>query len=387
MLQRLDKIQAPVRQAFYITLIVLLTLLGAYLVYRLSQILIVLFAAIILASAIRPVVDRLERLGLRRGAAILLIYVVIIAIIGGLLVIAVPPMANFLVQMSQEGLMMGEVRMFAARLAFFGWDQFNLPVVVLTLPTQLQTLIGEASNTAQQQVRRQMWPFARTTLVVVSQILLGLVMGYYWLVAREQTLALLLKMSPSKHRKEIKRMWDDIETALGAYVRGQTLLIATVGGFSFVALFLLGVPYPLPLAVVAALMEVIPFVGPLLGAIPAVLLAFTVSPITALLVIGLYTVFQQVESNVLVPKVMEKSVGLNPLLVILALIAGGVLNGAVGALLAIPVAGALQVIARHLWITPTLMKNGAVDDATDSTTVAEESVEEAQPEKAVSTVG
>lgn len=386
MFKGFDDVQAPVRQAFYVTLVILLTLLGAYLMYRLSQILVVLFAAIVLASAIRPGVDKLERLGLTRGVAILLIYVAIITIVLGLLVIAIPPMVTFLVEISQEGLIMEEVRMLAARLAFFGWDQFNLPVIVLTLPTQLQTLIGEASNTAEQQVRQQMWPFARATVLVVSQIILGLAMAYYWLVAREETLALLLKMSPSKRRKEIKNIWYDIEDALGSYVRGQTLLVATVGGFSFVALLLLGVPYPLPLAVIAALMEVIPFVGPILGAIPAVLVALTVSPVTALLVIVLYTVFQQFESNVLVPKVMEKSVGLNPLLVIIALIAGGVLYGAVGALLAIPVAGALQVLARHLWITPTLMQNGTTEEEVPSTSAGEEAVEEEQPEATVPTV-
>lgn len=386
MFQRFDEVQAPVRQAFYVTLVVLFTLLAAYLAYRLIEIFVVLFAAIILASAIRPGVDRLERLGFSRGAAILLIYITIIATVIGLLVLAVPPMVSFLVQISQEGLIMEEMRMLVARLAFFGWDQFNLPVIVLTLPTQLQTMIGEASTTAEQQVRQQMWPVARTTILVLSQIVLGLAMGYYWLVAREETLALLLKLSPSEHRRQIKNIWNDIESALGAYVRGQTVLMATVGVFSFIVLFLLDVPYALPLAVIAAFTEIIPFVGPILGAIPAVLVALTVSPVTALLVIVLYTIFQQFESNVLVPKVMERSVGLNPLLVIIALIAGGVLYGPVGALLGIPVVGALQVLARHLWITPTLMQNGTSDDASSASSAAEESVEEEQTEAVVSTV-
>lgn len=386
MLRDFEDIRAPMQRAFYIMLVILLTLLGAYLVYRLSQIFVVLFAAIIVASAIRPGVDNLERLGLCRSAAILLIYIASISMVFGLLVIALPPMATFLVEISQEGLVTEEVRMLAARLAFFGWDQFNLPVVVLTLPTQLQTFIGEASNTAEQQIRQQMWPLARTTVVVVSQILLGLVMGYYWLMSRERTLATLLTMTASPHRRELKCIWDDIEKTLGSYVRGQAILIATVGGFSFVVLLLLGVPYPLPLAVIAALMEVIPFVGPILGAIPAVLVALTVSPVTGLLVAGLYTVFQQFESNILVPKVMEKSVGLNPLLVIIALVSGGALNGVVGALLAIPVAGALQVIAYHLWITPALTPNTVQDDESPSPSVDERSAEDDPPETAVSTV-
>jgi predicted PurR-regulated permease PerM len=114
------------------------------------------------------------------------------------------------------------------------------------------------------------------------------------------------------------------------------------------------VPFALPLAVFAGLTEVIPYVGPVIGAIPAVLIAFADSPVKGVMVIGWYLLIQQIESSILVPKIMENNVGLNPLLVIIAVIAGGSLGGVIGAILAIPVAGAAQVIMQHLIIQPTL---------------------------------
>lgn len=375
-----------IRRAFYITAGVVLTLLAAYVLYQLSTILIVLFAAVIFASAIRPFVDGLEQRRLPRGLAILLIYVLTIGAILGLLIVTVPPIVRLSFELSTEGILAEQIRALATELAIFGWDELNLPLVVLTLPSQLQVLLGEASDTAQQEVRRQAWPVARTTILVVSQIVLGLAMGYYWLIARDKTLDFLLRISPQTHRGQIMRIWDDIETTLGAYVRGQLILMVVVGTASYVGLYLLGVPYALALAAIAGLTEAIPLVGPFLGAIPAIIVALTVSPLTALLVAGLYVVVQQVEGNVLVPKVMEKSVGLNPLLVIFALVAGGILNGVVGALLAIPVAGALQVIAHHLWIAPALEESGAIEKESAPEAESESSDEEESAGVAMSAI-
>ncbi|MGH2543102.1 MAG: AI-2E family transporter, partial [Ardenticatenaceae bacterium] len=143
-------------------------------------------------------------------------------------------------------------------------------------------------------------------------------------------------------------------TTLGDYIRGTGLLMLAIGVATFIGLLILRVPYPLALALLAGLFEAIPMVGATLGAIPAVLVAFTVSPMTGVLTILLFTLIQFFENNVLVPRIHEHSLGLNPLLVLIAVVAGASLNGMVGALLAIPVAGALQVIARYLVVEPMI---------------------------------
>ncbi|HBY92724.1 MAG: AI-2E family transporter [Ardenticatenaceae bacterium] len=340
------------RHTFYKTIIILATLVAVYLLYRLSETIIVLFAAIIFASAIRPFVDVLERRGLNRGLAILTIYIFIIGAVAGLLVVAVPPLIGLGMELFSNGKFLEMGRRFALQLASFGWDRFHLPIA-FTLPAKFQALIGEAGDTAS----RQAWPLALGTGVAVTQIFLALVMAFYWLTARPLILDLLLRMSPVRHRERLELIWTDIEETLGAFVRGQVILVLAIGAAAFAGLLILRVPYPLALAVVAGLTEAIPMIGPFLGAIPAVLVGFMVSPTTGLLVAGWYLLIQELEGHVLVPKVMEKSVGLNPLVVIIALIAGGTLNGIVGALLAIPVAGALQVVARHLLIEPAIQNN------------------------------
>ncbi len=195
-------------------------------------------------------------------------------------------------------------------------------------------------------------PVAQETIFVLSQILLALVMSFYWLTSREQILGLVFNITPASRRQMVGNIWNDVEFTLGSYLRAQTLLSLIIGVVAYIGLRIFDVRYPLALATISALLEFISMVGPILGAIPALLVAFTQSPATGLFIAGWYLVMQQTEGNILVPKLMQRSVGINPLLVLVALVAGSTLGGILGALLALPVVGALQVIMRHLWINP-----------------------------------
>jgi len=341
------------RHTFYRTIIILATLVGAYLLYRLSDTVIVLFGAIIFASALRPYVDGLARRGMNRGLAILLIYAIILIGLTGLLIIAVPPLVELWRDLYSNRGLIRIAQALVSQLSEFGWRNFQINIPVFEPVAELEAQLDRAESVAGELA----WPFARSTGYVLSQLVLALVMGFYWLTARGLILDLLLRMSPLRHRAQVELIWNDVEETLGSYVRGQGILALVIGFASYIGLILLGVPYAPALAVIAGVTEVIPVVGPILGAIPAILVGLTVSPTTGLLVLGLYVLIQQFEGNVLVPRVMEQSVGLNPLLVIVALVAGSSLNGIVGALLAIPVAGALQVVARHLLIDPVIQNN------------------------------
>ena len=158
----------------------------------------------------------------------------------------------------------------------------------------------------------------------------------------------LLRATPRQYQPTISHIWIDTEEMLGGYFRGQIILGLAVGTASLVGLLVLRVPNALPLAVIAGLLEFVPFVGPIGAAIPAVLMGLTVSPLVALLVGLLYVVIQQVEGNYLVPRIMSSSVSLHPLIVLIAIFAGFQLNGVVGALLAVPLAGIMQIVLRHL---------------------------------------
>jgi predicted PurR-regulated permease PerM len=150
-----------------------------------------------------------------------------------------------------------------------------------------------------------------------------------------------------ERQDKVKGLLRKIEDKLGAWLHGQLLLSVVVGTLVYVGLFLLGVEFALPLAIIAGLLEVVPIIGPIISAIPAVLIGLTVSPLFAALIGGLYLAVQQLENQIIVPQVMKRAVGLNPLFVILAVSVGGRLLGIAGALLAVPIAVVIQLIIQE----------------------------------------
>ena len=141
----------------------------------------------------------------------------------------------------------------------------------------------------------------------------------------------------------------EVEEKLGGWVRGQLLLMVAIGVMATIGYVFLGLPSPAVLGVLAGLFEIIPMIGPFLAFAPAVLVALaTVDPTRALMVVGYALVIQQIESNVLVPRVMGRTVGVSPLTVMLGILLGGALAGLPGAFLAVPAAGALQVVLAHV---------------------------------------
>ncbi len=180
------------------------------------------------------------------------------------------------------------------------------------------------------------------------------VLAFYWLTERDRLEDFGLRVFPLKHRERFRSIFKEIERTLGGYVRGQLIVCVSLGVFVFIALTLLGVRSALVLAAFAALAEIIPLVGPLIGAVPAILVALMDSPEKAIAVTVAFVIIQQIEAQFLVPKVMERQVGLSPMLVLMALAAGNLLGGLFGALIAIPIAAALNIIVRATIIEPTV---------------------------------
>ncbi len=349
------------RRVFYYTCIVVATLFGAYLLYRLTTIVVVLFAAILFASTVRPLVEQLVRLRLPRVVAILLVYAAVLGSLFGLLSLAIPPLIELTTEYAgylSNGRVVSGINSFLQdaeeTLIDFGLTETPTNVEVpQAIGENIEASLEEVADGGGSMVEQAL-PVAQDTLFVVSQVLLALVMSFYWLTSRERILGLLLAITPATRRHMVGNIWNDVEFTLGSYVRAQTLLSLVIGVVAYIGLVIFDVGYPLALATVSALFEFIPVVGPILGALPALLVAFSQDPATGLFIAGWYLVMQQVEGNILVPKLMERSVGINPLLVLVALVAGSTLGGVLGALLAIPVFGALQVVMRHVWLDPAV---------------------------------
>ena len=318
---------------------IVLGLLG--LAYAAGGVLVLLFIAILLASALEPIVGVMrDRLPIGRGATILVVYLSFFVTVLGLAFFVVPAAIN----QGQEivtGLPanLEAVRTWANTLepAFIGRSITRLTEsaerIVATQTTPNPDQVVEAGAVAAE-------------AVIALATLLTLV--FFWLVEHARLQRYLLAYIPADTRAGARDAWNEIESRLGLWVRGQLTLMGTMGLATGTAYFLLGVPGALLLGLIAAITEAIPIVGPLLGAIPAILVASTVSPQLALIVAGVYVVIQLIEGSVLVPLVMRNTVGISPLLVLLSLLVGGAVGGLLGALLAVPIVASAEIILSRL---------------------------------------
>ena len=207
----------------------------------------------------------------------------------------------------------------------------------------------------------------------VVSVVTVLALVYFWMTERARLQRFTLSFLPAQRRSGARNTWNDVELRLGGWVRGQLVLMTAVGVLTGTACWLIGLPSPLLLGLIAGLAEIIPLVGPAIGAIPAVVVAASVGPEALVLVLLAYVVIHLVEGNVLVPIVMRNAVGISPFLVIACLLIGGALDGFRGALVAVPVAASIEVILerlqdRELPVTPTaegVPAGGSSADVTD----------------------
>jgi predicted PurR-regulated permease PerM len=190
-----------------------------------------------------------------------------------------------------------------------------------------------------------------------------LALVFFWLIGHARLQRYVLAFVPIDRRGGARQAWNDVEGRMGRWLRGQLVLMAVVGFLCGAAYFVLGVPSALLLGVIAGLCEAIPMVGPVLGAIPALLFAATVSPETVVWVLGVTVVIQVLENNVLVPVVMRNSIGLSPLIVTLSLLVGASAGGILGALVAVPLVAGVEVVLGRLQDreVPVAQDAGAVE--------------------------
>src|SRR6476659_2229325 len=305
-------------------------------------VLVLLFIAILLASALEPIVGLLrDRLPIGRGATILVVYLTFFVTVIGLAFIVVPAAIN----QGQDIV----TNLPATLDSIRAWSKTVEPAILGQSITRLAdsaakvfTTPPAAPNT--DQVVEVGTAAAEAAIAVAT--LLTLV--FFWLLEHARLQRYMLAYFPADNRAGARDIWNEVETRLGLWVRGQLTWMGTMGAATGTAYFLLGVPGALLLGLIAALTEAIPIVGPLLGAIPAVLVASTVSPQLAVVVAGVYLVLQLIEGNVLVPLVMRNTTGISPFLVILSVLVGGAAGGFIGALLAVPIAAAGEVLIEGL---------------------------------------
>jgi predicted PurR-regulated permease PerM len=321
-----------------VALVVGLIALGA----AASRVLLLVFVAVIFASGLQPVIGWIRgHVPIGRGPAILLVYGLFLAVVVGMALFVLPAaIAQFVRTLDALPPFFERARAWAAEIRPTG------------LGRGVSALIDGAAALLRPGSRGpsdgQVVQVGLTLAEGLTSVLTLLTVVYFWLTEHARLQRYTLAFVPGHRRARARDVWNQAETRLGMWVRGQLILMSALGVATSVAYTLLGVPSAVLLGLIAALAEGIPIVGPLLGAIPAILLAATVSPQLALEVAAVYLILQIIEGNILVPVVMRNTVGISPFLVILSILVGAAAGGFIGALLAVPIAATAEVVLEGL---------------------------------------
>ena len=322
------------------------TVFIAWAMWEVRDALLLIYISALIATGLSPLVDELERKRLLRQrvprwAAILVIYVCIIAAVVGIGAMVIPPIVTQARELAME----------VPRL-LHNAQQWLINRGVLTREISAREAVQQtATNTAQD------------TLGFVANAVLGviggvfglitvLVLAFYLLVDSTSLVLVFVRLFPREKRARVEDACRRVTHKISAWLGGQLLLGAVIGSTAALGLFLLGVPFFWVLALIAGIGEMIPIVGPILSAVPAIAVALSVRPTLALGVLLFFIGQQQLENHLLVPKIMQRQVGISPVFIIIALLIGGSLLGVMGAILAVPTAAILQVLLEETLTDP-----------------------------------
>lgn len=308
-------------------------ILALWMVFLIKDVLVLLFIAFILKCALSPLVIQLEERNMPRVVAIGIVYVLMVTSMVLIIGLIVP----------------GFVRQIVNLINDFPYYLEQLSLLLANVSIQNQSLInslsGEAAN-----ITSNLFLYTVNVFSVIVSFITVLVVAFYLLVEEDDLKQRLRSSLPGQYRDQVIRILTNVEARLGAWVRGQLVLSIIVSVMYFIGLSILGIENALALALLGGVLEIIPFIGAFLAAIPAILIALsTGSPILTLLVIALYVIVQQLHNNITVPKVMEKATGLSPLVILVAILIGQRIWGITGILIAIPFAVVVQVILFDMW--------------------------------------
>lgn len=315
---------------------IVLGIVSLWFVYQIRQIILALIIAIVLMSALNPSVKKMEAKKIPRWLAILIIYLFVIALLVLCLWGLIPRLID------QTSKLITKTPDFLSQIKIFGIDE-------KVISSQISQLTSLPANIVK---------FVLGLFSNVLQIFTLLVFTYYLLLERKNLDRYLADIFGEEQEKKIAKVIDKIEEKLGFWVRGELFLMLIVGLLNYIGFLIIGIEYAIPLAILAFLFEIVPNIGPVIAAFPAVIIALTISPIRALATAAWCFFVQQLENSFLVPRVMNKMTGVNPLVSILSLAIGFKLAGVGGALLAIPIYIVVQTILQELKPFKKIFKKG-----------------------------
>lgn len=320
--------------------ILILLVLGF--LYLIRDVLAMFFAALFLAALIDPFADYLERMKIPRGLAALLVYIVGLSLLAGALILIVPPvlseLQNFSSFFASFFPSVGAGHLQYADL--FSWE---------TITQNIQQIVDTARGSGISAAVPELLQLGSTAFGVVAAVVVVLILAFFLVAEKTALVKAIAFVAPAEYQPFVMQVAGKMRERLGAWLRGELLLMLAIFICTYIALSILGIPYALILSLLAGLFEIVPFIGPWLSAVPAMILALAVSPLHALLTAIAYFIIQLLENNILVPKIMQKVSGLNPIISLLAVLVGWRIGNVVGVILSIPLAMAASVLLGEIF--------------------------------------
>ncbi len=333
---------SPESVATRAVLVLVISVLGLWLAYELKVLIVDLLMALTLASAIAPLAERGEKRGVPRILTVIAVYVALALIYACVAIFLAPIIWEQAVQLYQH------LPRYMSNL--MGWYQ-QLIVMAGEQAEAVRLDLSDVQPGVLKLIRRTLDLTAGLVGLILNGILVLFLTACFVVEAKTIWSALLRWVAP-QHREKAASLIVPLETRLGGYVRGQILVSLAVSSFLCVGLSLLQVPYALVLGVLAGLLNLMPFVGSMLTATFSVLVAANHSLTLGALVVGLFAIEQWFESNLIVPHLLGRQVDMHPVIVLFAILIGATIMGLPGALVAVPVASAILLLAEEFYVKP-----------------------------------
>lgn len=313
-----------------------LVVLAVYLAYLLRDIVGIVLVSIMLAAIIDPLADFLAKKKIPRSVTVLLTYIVLFLIVGVILFAIIPPMIVEL-----HG--MGDSFRSVWGKAVSSFDALKTISSRYGLESSLQLSI-DAANDAVTGSFNGLFATISGFFGGLVSFFVVIALSYFMVVEKHSLRDMAVALVPRRYHDYIGSVSVKMQHKLGQWLIGQLILMLFIGVLSYIGLAVFGVKYAVLLAILAGFLEIVPYLGPVVATIPAVFFAFSDSPTKALLIVIYYLLVQRVEHMILTPKIMQKTTGLNPIFVVLALAVGFAVGGVAGILLAVPVAALANVV-------------------------------------------
>ena len=320
----------------YTTIIrVIFTIVGLVFLWAIRDIIALIFVALVLAAVMMPFVSWIRHFRIPASLGVIIFYLLLFGGVGSAFALILPKVVEQLSGLGKQMITAWNALSDGAHvLQGFGEQyglQENVQAGIVSIQSSITDVIGNA--------------FLSLTGIFggIAGLMIVIVLAYYMVAEEKEARTWLQLMLPDKHQDFVMHLLTQMRKKFGRWLIGQLALSATVGILYFIALTLLGIKSALVLSIFAAFAEFIPYLGPMISGVFVVIIAFSQSPVLALVAIAVMILIQQIENHILTPKIMQKAVGLNPVVSIIALLIGVKIFGFVGIVLAIPVATATMV--------------------------------------------